>query len=80
MRTITGTFYTYAILHNDGKVTFDITESGGMASAGWLLIDTREVNIEVEDVDYAEVLKQKQIDAVLAKQEKLSAELLELTS
>ena len=80
MRTITQKFYTYVTRVLDGEAEFSITETGGMESQGWLLIDEREMSVEVEDVDYADVIKQKSIDAVLAKQERLNAELLELTS
>ena len=81
MKTITQTIYTY-VTHVSGKgvVDYQMTETPGMETQGWILIDEREFSIEVEDIDYAKDIRQKEIDSLVAKQEKASARLLELTS
>lgn len=80
MRTITQKVYTYVASVMNGEPNFIITETATMENVGWLMIDEREISIEVEDIDYSEVIKQKEIDTLLAKQEKVNADLLELTS
>jgi hypothetical protein len=80
MRTITQTLYTYVTSTNGDDAKFRISDTSGMEGEGWLLVDTREISIEVEDVDYSGLIKQKKLDAALAKQEAIAAELLELTS
>lgn len=80
MKTIKGYFYTYAISDHAGGVDYQISDTRGMESQGWMLIDEREISIEVEDINYADVFKKNQIDNALLRQEKINAELLELTS
>jgi len=79
MKTITQTLYVYAISYPDVPVFFKIDTSPSMEGQGWHLIKEIEVGAEVEDIDYGEVIKQKQIDAITRKQEALQAELLEIS-
>ena len=81
MKTITQTIYTYVTyVGSNGVAEYQMTETSGMDNHGWILIDEREISIEVEDIDYAEDSKQKKIASLIAKQESAAAELLELTS
>ena len=80
MKTITRNIYTYAVLNtHDDNFTFEITTLSGMEGSGWLLVDKKEVSVEIEDVDYSVLIKQKRLDAALAEQERVAAEILELT-
>ena len=72
--------YTSAVLTKNYPIIFEVSTNPRMGDHGWHLVDEREISIEVPDIDYAEVIKQKKIDAILSSQEKLNAELIELTS
>ena len=72
MKIIKQNVYLYK---TNGGYTSSTTEGMDVA-AGWLLIDTKEVEFEVDE----DLIKQKGIDAILAKQESLNAQLVELTS
>lgn len=81
METLTRKIYTYAVPNEDGSAYFSIQVLPGMDSQGWLLVDTREISIEVESADYyAKQMKQVRLDAALLAQEKINAQVLELTS
>ncbi len=81
MKTLIKTIYTYAVLNtHDDDFSFEVTTLAGMEGSGWLLVDKKDISIEVDDVDYSALIKQKRLDAALAEQELIAAEILELTS
>ena len=72
--------YLYASLSDiDDGAVYTVTTTDNMESAGWILIETKEVSFDFEDVDYTGLLKQKKLDLALADQERINAEILELT-
>lgn len=75
MKTITRKLYLYG----HGK-EYTVTTTDNMEKAGWTLIASKDISFDFNEENHVGLLKQNKIDALLAQQEKVSAELLELTS
>lgn len=75
MKTITRKIYLYA--HGSD---YTVTTTDNMEAAGWTLIDSKDISFEFDEAHHVDMLKQNKIDALLAQQERVSAEILELTS
>ncbi len=78
MKTITTKLYVYAVGYKDGTSDIRIDTLNCMESQGWHLIKEFEVSTDIEDLDYSDVIKQKQIEANKKKAELLKAQLEEL--
>ena len=80
MNNIKRKIYLYVSLNDfGGGFSYSVTTTGDMDSVGWLLLDTKEIEFEYDDIDYTGLLKQKKLDAALAEQENIAAKVLELT-